>query len=71
MVIKNRGRKTGKIYHTSVKLPEIDGDIYCSAGFGVNSDWYRNIMADPRFEILLPDERWAGLAVTGLGVLGE
>lgn len=62
MVIVHTGRKTGMKRYTPVNYAEIDGDIYCSAGFGTISDWYRNIMADPRVELWLPKARWTGIA---------
>lgn len=55
MVIKHRGRKSGKEYLTPVNYAIVDGAIYCTAGFGVISDWYRNILVDPRVELWLPD----------------
>jgi deazaflavin-dependent oxidoreductase (nitroreductase family) len=62
MVIKHTGRKTGLIRHTPVNYAIVNGDIYCTAGFGKVSDWYRNIMVHPEVEVWLPDERWAGVA---------
>jgi deazaflavin-dependent oxidoreductase (nitroreductase family) len=62
MVIKHTGRKTGLVRHTPVNYAIVNGDIYCTAGFGKVSDWYRNIMVHPEVEIWLPDERWAGVA---------
>ena len=62
MVIRHLGRKTGSIHHTPVNYALIDGDIYCTAGFGRRSDWYRNIMLTPTVEVWLPDGRWAGVA---------
>ena len=62
MVIKHTGRKTGLVRHTPVNYAIVNGDIYCTAGFGKVSDWYRNIMVHPEVELWLPDERWAGIA---------
>ena len=62
MVIKHTGRKTGLVRHTPVNYAIVNGDIYCTAGFGKVSDWYRNIMVHPEVEVWLPDERWAGIA---------
>ncbi len=62
MVIKHTGRKTGLTRYTPVNYAVVDGDIYCTAGFGSISDWYRNILANPQVEIWLPDGRWAGTA---------
>jgi len=55
MVIKHRGRKSGKEYLTPVNYAIVDGEIYCTAGFGTISDWYRNIKAEPNIELWLPD----------------
>src|SRR5512134_3846294 len=51
MVIKHRGRKSGKEYLTPVNYANVDGEIYCTAGFGAVSDWYRNILANPGVEL--------------------
>jgi hypothetical protein len=47
---------------TPVNYALIDGDIYCVAGFGHISDWYRNVKANPAVEVWLPDGWWAGEA---------
>ena len=62
MVIKHTGRKTGLTRYTPVNYALVDGEVYCSAGFGKVSDWYRNIMVLPEVEVWLPDGRWAGIA---------
>ncbi len=62
MVIKHTGRKTGLTRYTPVNYAVVDGDIYCTAGFGSVCDWYSNLMAIPQVEIWLPDGRWAGVA---------
>jgi len=58
MVIKHIGRKTGKVRQTPVNYAEVDGDIYCTAGFGSVSHWYRNLLANPEVEIWLPNGRF-------------
>ena len=60
MVITHTGRKTGLRRQTPVNYTVVEGEIYCTAGFGPTSDWYRNILADPRVEIWLPDGWWEG-----------
>jgi deazaflavin-dependent oxidoreductase (nitroreductase family) len=55
MVIKHRGRKSGREYLTPVNYATVDGEIYCTAGFGAISDWYRNILMYPRVELWLPE----------------
>ena len=41
---------------------EIGGDLYCTAGFGHISDWYRNLLANPQVEVWLPNGWWAATA---------
>jgi deazaflavin-dependent oxidoreductase (nitroreductase family) len=53
MVIKHRGRKSGKEYLTPVNYAVVDGEVYCTAGFGSISDWYRNMQVNPDVEVLL------------------
>lgn len=62
MVIKHRGRKSGQVRYAPVNFAEVDGDIYCTAGFGTETHWYQNLKADPNVELWLPDSRWAGIA---------
>lgn len=57
MVIRHRGRRSGREYLTPVNYAIVDGDIYCTAGFGSMSDWYRNMLANPRVELWLPEEK--------------
>ena len=53
MVIKHKGRKSGKEYLTPVNYAIVDGEVYCTAGFGSISDWYKNMKVNPDVEILL------------------
>lgn len=62
MVLTHTGRKTGRRRQTPVNYAIVDGDIYCTAGFGRGSDWYRNIRACPQVEVWLPEGWWAGRA---------
>jgi deazaflavin-dependent oxidoreductase (nitroreductase family) len=55
MVIRHNGRKSGKEYLTPVNYATVDGQIYCTAGFGAATDWYRNLLASPCTEVWLPD----------------
>jgi len=62
MVITHMGRKSGMKRRTPVNYALVDDDVYCLAGFGRASDWYRNIIANPQVEVWLPDGWWAGIA---------
>jgi len=62
MVLKTTGRKSGKVRYAPVNYTIMDGNVYCLAGFGHISDWYRNMQANPRLEVILPGGAIAGLA---------
>jgi deazaflavin-dependent oxidoreductase (nitroreductase family) len=62
LVIQHTGRKSGLRRRTPVNYAIVDGEIYCTAGFGHRSDWFLNIQADPNVEVWLPDSWWSGTA---------
>lgn len=59
-VLGHTGRRTGRRRRTPLNYALVDGELYCTAGFGPASDWYRNVMAEPAVEVWSPGERWAG-----------
>jgi deazaflavin-dependent oxidoreductase (nitroreductase family) len=62
LVITHYGRKTEKKYLTPVNYSLIDGEIYCTSGFGIQSDWYQNLKHNPTIEIWLPNGWWTAKA---------
>ena len=62
MVITHTGRKSGLKRRTPVNYAMVDDEVYCTAGYGSGSDWYRNIIANPQVEVWLPDGWYAGIA---------
>ena len=62
MVMTHTGRKTGLRRRTPLNYAEIEGELYCTAGFGAISDWYRNVVANPEVEVWLPKGWWRGVA---------
>jgi deazaflavin-dependent oxidoreductase (nitroreductase family) len=62
MVLVHKGRRSGLTHRTPLNYALIDGDVFCTAGFGSGTDWYRNLIADPVVEVWLPGSRWSGLA---------
>lgn len=62
MVIKHVGRISGLTRYAPVNYAKVDGEIYCVAGFGAKSDWYRNIMELPDVELWLPDGKFPARA---------
>ncbi len=64
MVITTTGRKSGLRRHTPVNYLQGEGEVYCMPGFGTNSDWYRNLLANPRVEVWVGGKAWLGRAET-------
>jgi len=54
MVLKTTGRKSGKTRYAPVNYAIANGSIYCVSGWGETSDWYRNLLAHPDIEVILP-----------------
>jgi deazaflavin-dependent oxidoreductase (nitroreductase family) len=54
MVMKTVGRKSGKIRYAPVNYAIQEGKVYCMAGFGHKCDWYRNLLAHPGIDMILP-----------------
>ena len=66
MVMKTIGWRTGKIRYVPVNYALFDGNVYCMAGFGKATHWYRNLKAHPKIELILPGGSIAGLVDDGL-----
>lgn len=62
MVLKTIGRKTGRVRYSPVNYAILDGHVYCMAGWGQAADWYRNLRARPRLELIMPGGALAGVA---------
>jgi deazaflavin-dependent oxidoreductase (nitroreductase family) len=62
MVLTHTGRRSGKLYRQPLNYAITDGAVHCVAGFGSSSDWYKNILKNPRVEVWLPDGWWEGTA---------
>lgn len=62
LMLVHTGRKSGSVYKTPLNYTEVGGDIYCMTGFGPESDWYQNILANPQVEVWLPNGWWAAVA---------
>jgi len=54
MVMKVIGRKTGRVYFTPVNYAIHKGDVYCISGGRATSDWFRNLLANPDVDLMLP-----------------
>jgi deazaflavin-dependent oxidoreductase (nitroreductase family) len=51
LVLTTTGRKSGLPRHTMVEYHVVNGKKYAPSGFGARSQYYQNILADPRVTI--------------------
>ena len=54
VLVRVRGRKSGLVRETPLNYVITDGSAWILAGFGPRTEWYRNMLADPDVEIVLP-----------------
>ncbi len=66
VLLRVRGRKSGVIRETPLNYLIAAGAVWVLAGFGARTEWYRNLLADPRVEAWLPGRRFAGTAAEEL-----
>jgi deazaflavin-dependent oxidoreductase (nitroreductase family) len=67
LVITHTGRKSGAKFQTPVNYAVVDGEIYCVAGFGRESDWYKNVKKNPSIDVWLQDGWWQANAEEVIG----
>ena len=51
MLLTTTGRRTGLPRQTPLQYEELEGAYYVGSARGVQSDWYRNIVANPRVKV--------------------
>jgi hypothetical protein len=54
LVIRVRGRKSGLGHDIPLSYLVEDGCAWVMAGFGPQTQWYRNLLVDPHVELVLP-----------------
>lgn len=54
LLLRVRGRSSGLLRDNPLSYLVAEGAVWVMAGFGSRTDWYRNLLADPRAEVLLP-----------------
>jgi len=63
LLLTTTGRKTGLRRDTPLEYILAEGAAWVMAGYGPKTQWYRNLLADPRVEVLLPGRQaFAGTA---------
>lgn len=54
LLLTTKGRKSGLPRPTPLGYLVAEGAIWVMAGYGPSTLWYRNLLAEPRVEVLLP-----------------
>jgi deazaflavin-dependent oxidoreductase (nitroreductase family) len=62
MILRTRGRRSGLWRDAPLGYAVIGDAVYCLAGFGPRTHWFKNILADPRVEVILPGRSFTGTA---------
>lgn len=62
MVLRTHGRRSGLVREAPLGYVIRDGAVYCVAGYGTQTPWFRNLVDDPAVEVLLPTRRFRGVA---------
>ena len=62
MLLRTRGRRSGLLREAPLGYFIRDGAVYCVAGYGEPTPWFRNLVADPNVEVVLPTRRFQGRA---------
>ncbi len=62
MILRTRGRKSGEMRDAPLGYTIIGEYVYCIAGFGRQTHWVQNVLADPHVELILPGRAFSGLA---------
>ncbi len=62
MLLRTVGRRSGRTREVALGYAILNGAIYCSAGFGPRTQWYRNLLVEPHVEVVLSGGAFAGVA---------
>ncbi len=62
LLLRTTGRKTGLIREAPLGYSVINGRVVVVAGYGRGAHWFRNALANPEVEVLLPGALIAGRA---------
>jgi deazaflavin-dependent oxidoreductase (nitroreductase family) len=64
-VLRTRGRKSGRVREAALDYaPAPDGGIWLVAGWGRETRWYLNLLADPAVEVTCEGRTRRGVATT-------
>jgi deazaflavin-dependent oxidoreductase (nitroreductase family) len=62
MILRTRGRKSGEMRDAPLGYVVVGSCVYCVAGFGRQTHWVQNLLADPNVDVILPSRAFSGVA---------
>jgi deazaflavin-dependent oxidoreductase (nitroreductase family) len=62
MLLRTRGRRSGRTREAPLGYVIRRGAVYCVAGYGSTTPWFRNLVDHPSVELVLPTRRFRGVA---------
>jgi deazaflavin-dependent oxidoreductase (nitroreductase family) len=62
LALKVTGRKSGRTLWVPLNYAIEEGSVFVFAGFGRRTQWFRNIEADPRVEVVTASGSFSGIA---------
>jgi deazaflavin-dependent oxidoreductase (nitroreductase family) len=62
MLLTTVGRRTGKPRTTAVSFMPLADRLIVFSGWGIRSDWYRNVLANPAVQVRVGRRRFRALA---------
>jgi len=62
LLLRARGRRSGVVRETPLSYVVAEGAAWVCAGIGPSTQWYRNVLADPNVDVVLPGRTIACVA---------
>jgi deazaflavin-dependent oxidoreductase (nitroreductase family) len=62
MLLRTRGRRSGLLREAPLGYVVRDGAVYCVAGYGEPTPWFRNLLVDANVEVILSTRRFKARA---------
>ena len=62
LLLTTVGRKSGLPCVTPLQYEDIEGNIYIASARGIQADWFRNILVNPRVVVQVGSKEFNGLA---------
>ena len=67
ILLRYRGRRSGRVYTIPLQYAERDGELVLFAMNAVRKQWWRNVTGDAEVEVLLRGRWWRATARLALG----